>query len=299
MMMPLETADEHEFAGCIDAILSVYPELATARFAIAGRGWHSLAVEADDRLIFKFPNGQEAEAALRREAGLLRVLRRRLSTPVPDMVLSETPRLFSRHEKLPGVLLLSDVYDGLGQAERDTLAADLARFFAELHSLDIDAMRAAGALPVETWRSDEASLEPAWRILPGAIRGRAQAALRDYRRLGPDPLGEVYGFFDAHGWNMAFDPARGRLSGIFDFADSGLGPPHREFVQPSLIHPELPRRAAERYGRLTGRRVERQRIFLLTAAMRVSELAGAVETGHEVPALMRLVVSWFEARDTG
>ena len=44
--------------------------------------------------------------------------------------------------------------------------------------------------------------------------------------MPPDPLGTVYGFFDGHGWNMAFDHARGRLNGIFDFGDSGFGPLH-------------------------------------------------------------------------
>ncbi len=53
------------------AILSAYPELADAAFSVAGKGWHSLAIDAGGRLIFKFPEGGEAEAALRREVLLL------------------------------------------------------------------------------------------------------------------------------------------------------------------------------------------------------------------------------------
>ncbi len=297
--MPQATAGDAELAGCIDAILSVYPDLARARFTVAGRGWHSLAVEADHRLIFKFPNGAEAEAALRREAGLLRILRPRLTMAVPDMVLNEAPRLFSRHETLPGTLLVTRTYAGLTEAERDAVAWDLARFFAELHALDREAMHAAGARPIAPWATDDATLEPAWRALPRGVRERAQAAIREYRSLGPDPGGEIYGFFDAHGWNMVFDPKRGSLSGIFDFADSGFGPRHREFVQPSLIHPELPLRTAAAYERFTCRPLNRRRIFLLTAAMRLSEFAGALATGYDVSGTRRLVVSWFEDRGSG
>ncbi len=95
---------------------------------------------------------------------------------------------------------------------------------------------------------------------------------------------------------MAFDHQEGRLKGIFDFADSGLGPPHREFVQISLIAPELAARTVEAYEARTGRVLDRRRVFLLTAAMRLSELAGAIETGEHVDGIRGFVLDWFEQR---
>ena len=69
-------------------------------FRLLPPGWHAQAVEADDRLVFKFPKGPAAEAALRREAGLLRALRGAVTLPVPELTLHGPP-LFSRHRQDP------------------------------------------------------------------------------------------------------------------------------------------------------------------------------------------------------
>jgi len=212
------------------------------------------------------------------------------------MTIHEGPLLFSLHGKLPGGTLDGEGYARLNEEARRRLAGDIALFLAELHAIDPATMREAGAGPVGWWDTEEATLAPVWPLLPEHLRAPAQAAVADYRRLSPDPLGEVYGFFDAHGWNMAFDRQEGQLKGIFDFADSGFGPPHREFVQISLIHPELAARTVEAYEARTGRALDRRRIFLLTAAMRLSELAGAIETGEHVDAIRRYVLDWFEQR---
>ena len=263
-------------------------------FSVAGRGWHSLAVDVGGRFIAKFPEGAEAEEALRREASLLAAVRHMLTIAAPDMTLHEGPPLFSLHTKLPGETLERGGYARLDADARARLAGDIALFFAELHAIDPAIMRAAGVRPVGWWDTEGATLAPVWPHLPKRLREPAQAAIDACRALPPDPLGEVYGFFDAHGWNMAFDHERGRLNGIFDFGDSGFGPPHREFVQVSLVDPELAARAADAYEALAGRALDRRRIFLLTAAMRLSELAGAIETGDHLDAIRSSAIEWLE-----
>lgn len=278
------------------AIIEVHPALAGSDFAVAGKGWHSLAVEVDGRLIFKFPDGEEAEAALRREARLLAAVRPHLTLPVPRMALHTAPRLFSEHEKLPGGTLERAGYLRLRDAAKGRLAEDVATFLAELHAIDPAGMRDAGALPVAAWDTRDETLAPIWSLLPKDVAADAQAALRAYRDLGPDPLGERYGFFDAHDWNMAFDVGRGRLNGIFDFADSGFGPVHREFAPVSLVDPDLAARTVVAYERLAGRSLDRRRIFLQTAAIRLSELAGEAGAGGDIDWVRDLVLDWFSQR---
>ena len=225
------------------------PPFASMSFTIAGRGWHSLAVDIGGHFIAKFPEGEEAEEALRREAPLLAAVRPRLSMAVPDMTIHEGPPLFSLHPKLPGATLERDGYRRLDDDARRRLADDIALFLAELHAIDPQIMRTAGALPVGWWDTGDGNARASLAAVAGA--SWQAGAQRDRRLPGfrHDPLGEVYGFFDAHGWNMAFDHREGRLKGIFDFADLGFGPPHREFVQyrssiRSLLHapPALTRR---------------------------------------------------------
>lgn len=213
--------------------------------------------------------------------------------PVPDMTLHEGPPFFSLHRRLPGDTLERDGYARLDDVARRQLAADLARFFADLHAIDPEIMRAAGALPVEAWDTGDATLAPVWPLLPEEVRETARAVVAEYRALPPDPLGEVYGFFDAHGWNMAFDHELGRLNGIFDFADSGIGSRHHEFVQLSLIDPDLAARSADAYDAVTGMVLDRRRIFCLTAAMRLSELGSAIVSGAHVDFVRGQVLDWF------
>lgn len=88
-----------------------------------------------------------------------------------------------------------------------------------------------------------------------------------------DPHGETYGFFDGHGWNMAFDADRRRITGVYDFGDSGFGQLQQEFIYSSMVSPDLTRRIVDRYEALSGRPLDRARIDLLFKALRLSELA--------------------------
>ncbi len=261
--------------------------------AVAGKGWHSLAISIDDRLIAKFPEGEEAEAALRREARLLVPMRSHVTLPIPDMTLHEGPVLFSLHRKIPGERVNPGDYMRLSSAARHRFACDLARFFAQLHDIPIATMRMAGADAVDWWDTRPETLAPVWAVLPDDVAATARRAIEDYSRLSVDRRNDVFGFFDAHGWNMAFDHERDRLNGIFDFADCGFGPPEREFVQVSLIHPELAGAVIDAYQDIARRRIDRRVIFLLGAAMRLSELAGALETGDNLEFVRSFAADWF------
>lgn len=262
-------------------IVGAFPELRSGRFTLLTAGWDCIAVDVDDRLIFKFPRDAAAREALAAEASLLAVIRPAVTMPVPELALHAGPPLFSRHAKLPGAHLVTAQYDRLPEDRRDALAADLARFYAELHSLPAATMEAAGAGPVEAWLAPDAILGRASPLLPPALRPWAERTVALWQDLPPDPCGTTYGFFDGHGWNMAFDHARGRLNGIYDFGDSGFGALHREFIYSNWIGPDLTRRIVARYEALAGRPLDRRRIDLLTGVHRLSELATlAADTDH-------------------
>jgi len=273
------------------AVIEAFPQYRSACFSVAGRGWHSLAVDIDDCLIAKFPQGPEAACALRREASLLAAVRPHLTLPVPDMKLVERPILFSLHKKLTGSIFLAADYELLPDRARDALAETLAQFFAEIHAIERKFMHAAGAGPVEWWDVRAGTLAPIWSQIPAPVTERAQAVMKKY--AGREWEDDVYGFFDAHGWNMAFDHEASRLNGIFDFADSDFGPAAREFVPVSLISPDLARRSMRAYGKLTGRNIDPGDVFMLTAAARLSEFAGVLETGEHVNDMRALVIDWF------
>ncbi len=274
------------------AIIAVHPDLATAAFRPLPGGWHSRAVAVDERLVFKFPQGVEAERALRREASILAAVRPHVTMPVPNLRLHEEEPLFSEHAIIPGEHLETAQYEALPESGRQALADALARFYAELHALDRGVMEAAGALPIERWFDADAIAVGALPLLPDALRGFAEKTIAGWRALPSDPFGETYGFFDGHGWNMAFDHAASRLNGIYDFADSGFGPLHQDFIYSNFISPDLTARIIEGYERLTGRMLDRARIHLLTGVHRIWELAALADAPEHHATMIDSVAAW-------
>src|SRR3546814_9118779 len=136
-------------------------EHASSTFTLLTMGWHCLAADVDDRLIFKFPRHETAEKALVAEANLLAVIRPAVTMPVPELVLHRGPPLFSRHVKLAGEHLLTRHYERLPAAARQRLAADMALLQAQLHRPDANDGEASGAEPLRPW------------LEPGEIPGRA------------------------------------------------------------------------------------------------------------------------------
>lgn len=281
-----------------DAILGVRPDLAHAGFRPLPGGWHSRAFAAGS-FVFKFPQGEEAEQALRREASILAAVRSSLAMRVPDLRLHEGEPLFSEHAIVPGEHLETAGYEALPELARQALGDALARFYAQLHGLDRSVMDVAGALPVERWLDADTISARALPLLPKDLHGFAQEVMTGWRTLPPDPHGETYGFFDGHGWNMAFDHSAGRLNGVYDFADSGFGPLHRDFIYSNFIHPDLTARIVDGYERLTGRTLDRARIHLLTGVHRLWELAALADAPEHHATMIASVAGWAAHREAG
>lgn len=268
-----------------------FPELADSPMSLSS-GWHSVAVDVDNHLIFKFPKSSEAETALKREAAFLAIIRPALTLPVPDMVLLDGPPVFSRHEKLQGEHLTTTLYETLPEQAREHLGRQIARFYCELHGLVNERMREAGAQPIEPWFKEDRSDAEILSALPITLHENARQILEDYRNLPPDPYGKTYGFFDGHGWNMAFDAGEEKLNGIYDFADSGFGDLHQEFIYTNFISADLTGRILAEYEKLTGKSLDRKRIGLLTAAHRLSEVSETLGDAEQLVITLEHAIDW-------
>ncbi len=284
-------------------IVEVFPDLAAGAFTSQTRGWDSVAIDVDARLMFKSPRHEAGRAGLVREASLLAIIHPTVTLPTPNMTLHQGPQdgppLFSRHDKLRGGYLEPALYVGLAEPARDRLAQDLALFYAQLHALPTAALEAAGAEPIKPWLGPDDILKRAWPVLTQPLRAYAERTIAAWRALPPDPHGAAYGFFDGHGWNMAFDPAAGRLNGVYDFGDSGFGQLQQEFIYSNMISPDLTARVIDRYETLTGRLLDRARIGLLFEVLRLSELASNADDAHWGPISLETVRTLSQASPPG
>jgi len=287
---------EDTLDGLRAIIVDREPELAAAEFRLIDSGWDSVAIDVDDQLIFKFPRDADGEEQLVVEAQLLDLVRGHVTMAVPVLEIRRTPRLYSRHIKLPGDHLLSEDYARLDAAQRDRLARELARFFAELHAIDIDSARLAGAESWEAWPDADDIRRGIRPWLDPALFAVAERTLDAWAALPPDPHGDVFGFFDGHGMNMAFDHEAGRLNGIYDFGDASLGPLHQEFIHGSITSPDLTARVIDAYEAITGRAICRRTVDLHEGMMRLAELAEDGE-GHMYSSMIRdSTTRWLDAR---
>jgi len=268
-MLQPETADLARYRSLI---ISRLPQLAGAQFVTLAEGWDSAALEYDG-LIFKFARNDRARARLKREVALLTYLRPRITMPLPQPVLFDGDEPFSQHRAIPGEKLLADDYLMLGEGSRNALATRMAQLYAELHQLPLARMQQAGAVSVDPWMSPEEVLDRALPRLPRGYKGWARKIVAAYRKLTIKGDELVFGYFDGHGWNMAFDFTTGSLNGVYDFADSGFGSRHRDLSYSNWISADLTLRIIDRYEVLTSRTVDRDQVMLYTSALRLAELA--------------------------
>jgi hypothetical protein len=253
-------------------VIGTLPQFAGGTFETLTEGWDSVALECDG-WIFKFARNAEAEARLRREVVLLAFLKPRITMPLPQMVLHEGPVPFSQHLKLQGASLEREDYAALGEGQRNALAMRMAQLYAELHALPLSRMQQVGAVGVDPWMSPEEIIAGAEPRLPPGYKSFMKRTVSAYRKLSIVSDELIYGYFDGHGWNMAFDHQMGLLNGVFDFADSGFGSRHRDLSYSNWISADLTLRIIARYEELTRRSVNRELVMLYSSALRLAELA--------------------------
>ena len=149
---------------------------------------------------------------------------------------------------IPGDILETAGFDRLSEGQRDDMAAALGRLYAALHAIPVGEATAVGAVAIPEWDLTEETAALAKRMLPAHLHGWVHAVLDAYAGLPPDDEA-VTGYFDGHGWNMAFDHQRGVLNGVYDFADGGIGAPPPGIL---LRHPDCARARRTHHPSLRG-----------------------------------------------
>jgi aminoglycoside phosphotransferase (APT) family kinase protein len=268
----MEGVPAAEIARFRALVIGTLPQFAGGNFTTITGGWDSVALECDG-WIFKFARHSKAEERLRREVALLAFLKPRVTMPLPQMVLHEGPVPFSQHLKIPGSSLETPQYLDLDEGRRNALAMRMAQLYADLHALPLNRMQAVGAVGVDPWMSPDEIADRAGPKLPPGYKGFVKRTVAAYRKLTIEGDELVYGYFDGHGWNMAFDHETGMLNGVFDFADSGFGSRHRDLSYTNWVSADLTLRIIDRYEELTRRQVNRELVMLYSSALRLAELA--------------------------
>ncbi len=252
---------------------------------ILGQGFDSLALLVNEQIVAKFPQNPAALIRLKREAALLKLIGKMSATSIPDMNLVEGETPFSVHELIPGDQLDDTIYQSLVDSQKDDLADRLAQFFCAMHAASNSATNTL-QLPILAAESsklkslDGLSLTGQPDLLEFATKTLAAA-----QALKPDT--QVLGQFDTHGWNMAFDKTTGRLNGLYDFGDAGVGSLHHDLSFPMFVSKDLGLRTIAAYQRHSYNFVSWERVLLEHSCQLLNELGQDRADNHD--ALLRLV----------
>lgn len=162
----------------------------------------------------RFPTAPQGDALvhLRREAAILgRVEQSALIAPRPLGLFAPG----AREDQCPALLMtkLAGRMD-LNPKDRRRWLKEIASTLARIHSLTIDLPES------DTWQLQRDPWVPAWSRRPGLWK-RAATVLEH-----PAPEGKSFIHGDYQHFNLLWQ--RGRLSGVIDWPDGGLGHPDRD-----------------------------------------------------------------------
>jgi aminoglycoside 2''-phosphotransferase len=177
--------------------------------------------------VFRFTKAERGQAVMAGELQVLRAIRSRITLPIPNPFYAGPDAM--AYELLEGEQLSFAVLRDLPASVAETIALQLGEFLRALHGTPTD-----GPLPAtlalarrDEWqelrRDTEALVYPL--LLPHQrewAKRLFDGVLGDPRQFDGPPC-VVHG--DLWPEHVLFDRAAGRLSGIIDFGQAGLGDP--------------------------------------------------------------------------
>jgi aminoglycoside phosphotransferase (APT) family kinase protein len=213
------------------AALAEIPELAGRELTPIAGGWASWTFAVGGEWIVRFPRTADVARSTERELRLLPALAGRLpvATPVPTHVGSHEGWPFFTYPRIPGRPMAAG--DG-----HPAFLAELGATLGALHGLPVaGAVELLGDEPTpEAWWTgyDHLWTTVAADVLPLMAGHLRQAVEADYRRVvdrRPD-FPPVLVHRDLAPEHVLVAEASGRLAGIIDFEDAGVGDPVIDLV---------------------------------------------------------------------
>lgn len=212
------------------------PELRAASWRPLGEGWMSRVLLVDERWVARFAKSESASEDLQKEARILPLVAARASLSVPRFELVGQQRSglsFVVYPLVPGEPL-PETLGPLAPQTRERVAAQIAGFIAELRSLSVVELAAAG-LTTAGRHANVGETREAWQRLeselPRDVFRHAQRRFDEYLdepRYQSADVSFLHADLSPNHWLL--DAERAELSGIIDFGDCELGDPDYEHL---------------------------------------------------------------------
>ena len=243
-------------------------------FVTEQKGWDSVVINIDNHIIAKIPRDQQSAVDIIKEHTILTIIHPHIkSLSIPQSTLVTTPTTFTYHPTIRGGKLGSKIYNQLPKEIQHSIATDFATFITELHN--IPTSKFSGVESMEPYLiaiSDELLL-PYVNDFSSSEIALIKSIYSKYLQFKKEGSLRVFGHFDIHSANVAFDIELGKLIGVFDFGDARIDDVHLEFAPISWISFELVMNVVMLYNKMNKGSINWERVLTEIVVSRVNYLS--------------------------
>ncbi len=195
-------------------------------------GWTSYAFSLfgknDEEKIVRIP--RQSIKVYERESVILSFLVKKFFVPIPKTIVvhGDDGFSFAIHTKIKGCDWNLLTYNKLNETSKDAFCSDVALFFSQLHKIDFQKL--SYTIPVKNLKRKKISYDTLYTCLKKFFREKEIKELyKSYVKYFKADEDLVFVHRDFHEKNSLVNKDH-RLSGVFDFADAGIGNRASEFV---------------------------------------------------------------------
>lgn len=230
----------------------------------------------DRQRVFRFPRHEAAANRQRYEAQLLKLLRGRVTLPIPEVLEEHFEPDYLITTLLPGQHLRVEEMRALSPAHISLFAEQIAQFMEELNA----ALTPQSVLRLQTDLNVHEHAGESWESFfmrtlgQGTYPGRpwleqlGRRYFTDWQQTCNSNLSlNMVVHDDLHLENILF--ANNRISGILDFGETAVGTAAEEMRTLLVVGPQMVRATAQAYQARTGMRVRELEVitWAVTAAL--------------------------------
>ena len=234
-MVPTPAADISVDADLVARLIRQQHPAFAGPLTLVASGWDNVVYRLGHDLCVRLPHRRAAAELISHEARWLPTLARQVGTPIPVPLRVGRPSA-----AFPWYWTITRWFDHpvagtIPPAERTSLAADLATFFADLHT---PAPADAPRNPVRGVPLAERGSAVLARLDSGAIPGSAPLRTLWHRLVATPPWSgpPVWLHGDPHPSNLLVtDTPPARLAAVIDFGDLGAGDPATDLAAAWLV----------------------------------------------------------------
>ncbi len=229
----------------------------TASIQYVGEGWTSTAFCVDDKIV-RVPKTDVEK--YKKEAKVLNFLQGKLTIPIPRPQVVEGDMPYAIHTKIEGLKWDIDTYEALPAQQQNDFCCDIATFFHELHNIPCSDV--ATVISLEELKMHAlVDHSVMYSYLKDVLSIAEVDKLYNFTLETNKPQTDLVLLHkDFHDNNSLIDEQH-RLSGVFDFANVGLGERVNDF-RPLYYHRYIPllEKVLKFYTEMSGATIELERI---------------------------------------